>query len=172
MDNLVDNIYNDISQLPDTRTGNNQMVRKPSRKAPTVSNAAVSGGTGTNRKISFHSNMRQNSNMPQPNINQLRQQIERQPSYQRRRNSRDQQSNQNYMSLLTQREAGNAQKSRKSIEEKDVVKPIPAAGRPKPALPKKLPKARVIYSYAAADTDEIGITENEVVTILQEGKKK
>ena len=50
------------------------------------------------------------------------------------------------------------------------VKPLPAGGRPKPSVPKRNPRARVIYSYQAADTDEISISENEIIEILQEGK--
>ena len=33
-----------------------------------------------------------------------------------------------------------------------------------------LSRARVVYSYAAADTDEIDISESEVLEILLEGK--
>ena len=33
-----------------------------------------------------------------------------------------------------------------------------------------LSRARVVYSYAAADTDEIDISESEVIEILNEGK--
>ena len=35
-------------------------------------------------------------------------------------------------------------------------------------MPKKLARARVVYSFAAADTDEIDISENEVLEILLE----
>ena len=39
-----------------------------------------------------------------------------------------------------------------------------------PFLPKELARARVVYTYYAADTDEINILENEVIEIMQEGE--
>ena len=70
---------------------------------------------------------------------------------------------------MPQREAGHAFVTRQSIEKAAEVKPLPAGGRPKPNLPKKFPRAKVVYSYTAADTDEISISENEVIEVLFEG---
>ena len=47
---------------------------------------------------------------------------------------------------------------------------FPGAYVEKMILPKKLITARVVYSYAATDTDKISISENEVIEILKEGE--
>ena len=47
---------------------------------------------------------------------------------------------------------------------------FPGAYVEKMILPKKFITARVVYSYAATDTDKISISENEVIEILKEGE--
>ncbi len=48
-------------------------------------------------------------------------------------------------------------------------RPIPAGGRPKPKLVQQKPKARALYPYDAADTDEITIREGEIIEVMNEG---
>ena len=47
---------------------------------------------------------------------------------------------------------------------------FPGAFVEKMILPKKLILARVVHSFAATDTDEINISEKEVIEIMQEGE--
>jgi len=152
-----ENIYNEAT----SPGGRNQMTRQPSRKAPGVSDATPRG------RISFKA-IAKSSTIAQPNMDHLRQQLQNQQGGYRksRKVSRDEQNYSNFQ--LPQREAGNTHESRAVIRKEQEVKPLPAGGRPKPAMPKKLARARVVYSYTAADTDEIDISESEVIEIVLE----
>ena len=132
-------------------------VRKPIRKAPSpIVNASP---------ISFN----KQQNIAQPNIISLRKKLESQQSIKKSGSQNSTEAaNLDFLSHL--REGGQAQKSRKSIEVQ-VVKPLPAGGRPKPAMRRVNPKARILYSYAPTDTDEIALELQEVVEVLLEGNK-
>ena len=76
--NVNTNIYNEVS----SPSGKTQSIKKPSRKAPPVSNSTVS-----NSRISFQVKQR-GGNMAQPNIASLRSKIETQPTFKKRQSSR------------------------------------------------------------------------------------
>lgn len=52
-------------------------------------------------------------------------------------------------------------------------RPLPAEGRPKPTLKRnvpQIPKVQALYDYAAQDTDEISLSEGEVLELIKEGE--
>lgn len=105
------------------------------------------------------------------NIASLQKQMQQSNAYKMRRQESVNQPEPSLDFLQMRPDRGQAHVDRLSIERQSVVdKPMPAGGRPKPALRNLLPKARVIYSYQAADTDEMSIQVDEIVQIIYEGK--
>ena len=133
----------------------------PVRAAPTIP-------TNQQRFSRQSQKLRKQQSIAQPNINNLRLQMEQTSGYKNRRNSSQRQEPVD-LGFLHQRQGGQAGAYRQSqqVTPTPAPRPVPGGGRPKPRI-NALPRAKAIYSYVASDTDELTLAENEVVEVMEE----
>ncbi|XP_056300622.1 myosin IEb [Pseudoliparis swirei] len=148
---------------------NSRPTRKDQRKSRYLGNQTAS----TNQSNSAHrsrgagaprggsssrgSLLRQQSSMDQPSL----------PRLQSQRRHDNQPKKHQDMGFMNVPEQGAAGLQRRRSKE---VKPLPGAGRPKPAPKAKprSPQCRALYAYDAQDTDELSFTADDVMEILTE----
>ena len=79
------------------------------------------------------------------------------------------------MNFLQTPQGGMSKVSRESIRGSPVpeprARPLPAGGRPKPAIKKapEKPKVKAMFDYTQQDTDEISLVVGEIVELVREG---
>ena len=141
-----------------------QNTTSPIRSAPSV---PKNQQRFSRESMKFRQQSRQQT-VIQPNIHELRQQMEKTTDFKQRRISREQ-SQEADMSFLTQRTGGQARNVRETFMESPVPapRPVPGGGRPKPRLNNN-PRGKALWSYQKNDEDEISLEAGEIIVILKE----
>ena len=141
-----------------------QNTTSPVRTAPA---APTNVQRFSRESMKFRQQSRQQT-IVQPNIQDLRKQMENTSGYKNRRISREQAQPAD-MSFLTQRTGGQAGVVRQSVMQSPVPapRPVPGGGRPKPRLNNN-PRAKALWSYQQNDEDEISLAVGECVEVLLE----